>query len=178
MTNCSTDTDSFVYEIKTKNFYTDLKNDLSRFDTSDYPSDNIFQIPQVNKKIPGYFKDELNSQIITEFVGLRSKMYCIKAGEISFNENNNLNKIEGYDKIKRAKGVKRYVLNNQISFENYTDCVFNKSIIMINQNSIRSKLHCVYSITQKKNALNAFDNKRFICDGNIKTLPWGHYKIV
>lgn len=163
-----------MYEVRTENFYTDLKNDLSRFDTSDYPSDNIFQIPQVNKKIPGYFKDELNSQIITEFVGLRSKMYCIKAGEITFDGN----KVKGYDKIKRAKGVKRYVLNNQISFDNYTDCVFNNAVIKLDQNSIRTKLHCVYSITQRKNALNAFDNKRFICDDNIKTLPWGHYKIV
>lgn len=35
-----TDTDSFIYEISTNNFYEDIKPDLSKyFDTSDYIAD-------------------------------------------------------------------------------------------------------------------------------------------
>lgn len=176
-----TDTDSFVYEIQTECFYDDMKAILDKFDTSDYPEDNVFGIPRVNKKKPGLFKDELNSDIITSFVGLRSKTYSIKAGKISKTYYHNggyfLNKATGYEKIKRAKGVKKYVLQSQISFDDYLDCIKNHCIIARNQNSIRSKLHRVYTITQKKIALSGFDNKRVVLENNIDTLPWGHYQV-
>lgn len=158
-----------------------MKKNLSKFDTSDYPEDNAFGIPRVHKKKPGLFKDELNSDIITSFVGLRSKMYSIKAGKIIKTYYHNgeyfLNKVKGYEKIKRAKGVKKYVLRSQISFDDYLDCINNHSIVTRNQNSIRSKLHQVYTITQKKIALSGFDNKRVILANNIDTLPWGHHKV-
>lgn len=181
MPSCFTDTDSFVYEIHTDCFYSDMKKDLSRLDTSDYPPENVFGIPRVNKKIPGLFKDELNSQLITEFVGLRSKMYCIRAEQlvnvINCDGTVCLRKVTGIEKIKRAKGVKNYVLKSQISFDDYQNCVINNSDISRDQNSIRAKLHEVYSITQKKIALSPFDNKRVILDDNIDTLPWGHYTL-
>lgn len=82
-----TDTDSFVLHVKTDDFYADMKQNLERYDTSDYPEDNIFQMPRVNKKVPGLFKDELKSEIITEFVGLRSKMYCVKTANEDKNKN-------------------------------------------------------------------------------------------
>jgi len=37
-----------------------MKRDISRFDTSDYSSDNAYGIPLANKKIPGFIKDENN----------------------------------------------------------------------------------------------------------------------
>ena len=66
-----TDTDSLVYEIRAINMYEQMKADLNEFDTSDYPVDNQFKIPLVNKKKVGLMKDEANGKIITEFVGLR-----------------------------------------------------------------------------------------------------------
>lgn len=178
-----TDTDSLVYEIKTDCFYNDMKESLELYDTSDYPKDNIFGIPQVNKKIPGLFKDELNSQIFTEFVGLRSKMYSIKADtvkrivdpvlEIDF-----VKKAEGVDKMKKAKGVKRYVLNNKIEFSDYYKCIKDNSVAVREQNGIRSKNHRVFTVQQTKVALSPFDNKRKILDNNIDTLPWGHYTLL
>lgn len=56
-----TDTDSFVLHVKTDDFYDDMKQNLEYYDTSDYPKDNIYQLPRVNKKVPGLFKDELKS---------------------------------------------------------------------------------------------------------------------
>lgn len=178
--NYYSDTDSFVYEIHTECFYTDIRDNLDRFDTSDYPPDNAFQIPRINKKIPGFFKDELNGQIITEFVGLRSKMYSLKAGKIIRESNVDgaagFSKVRGVEKMKKAKGVKKYILKNQISFENYLECIRNNTVVTRNQNSIRSKMHQGYSITQKKIVLSAFDNKRIILTGNIETRPYGHYQ--
>lgn len=158
-----TDTDSFIMEIKTDCFYTDMLSHLDKFDTSDYPMDNQFQIPLVNKKIPGLFKDELNGEILTEFVGLRSKMYCVRADRI--------------EKMKKAKGVKNYVLKKTITFQDYLDCILKNCNIIRSQNSFRSKNHKVFTVKQSKTALSPFDNKRFILNDNIETLPWGHYKI-
>lgn len=158
-----------------------MKEDLNRYDTSDYPQDNIFGVVRVNKKVPGLFKDELNSHIMTEFVGLRSKMYSLKAGEVKkikdLNGVERLHKAKGVEKMKKAKGVKGYVLKKQIAFDDYVDCIHNNSVIVKNQNTIRSKKHNVYSIRQQKVALSPFDNKRFILENGIDTLPWGHYKI-
>ena len=48
---CYMDTDSFIYDIRTKDFYEDIKTDLQeKFDTSDYKKDNPYNFPAVNKK--------------------------------------------------------------------------------------------------------------------------------
>ena len=72
-----TDTDSFMYEIETEDFYKDISGDVKdRFDTSDYPENHPSGIPTgINKKVLGMTKDEAAGKIIKEFVGLRSKLY-------------------------------------------------------------------------------------------------------
>ena len=71
-----TDTDSFCYFIKTEDFYQELKRDekwFSNFDTSNYPPNHLcFSLDR--KKVIGKFKDEFNSEIIIEFVGVRPKL--------------------------------------------------------------------------------------------------------
>ncbi|KAK3698312.1 hypothetical protein QZH41_006011 [Actinostola sp. cb2023] len=78
-----TDTDSLMYEIETEDFYKDISPDVrSLFDTSNYPKDHPSCIETgVNKKIIGMFKDEVGGEQITEFVGLRAKLYSYKMAE-------------------------------------------------------------------------------------------------
>ena len=74
------DTDSFVYEIETEDFYRDIAKDVEkRFDTSGYSKDDNRPLPiGENKKKIGLMKDELGRKIMTEFVALRSKMYAYR----------------------------------------------------------------------------------------------------
>ena len=69
-----TDTDSLTYEIETVDAYKDFWTDKDMFDNSDYP-ENLPYYCNTNKKIIGKFKDEASGIPITEFVGLKYKMY-------------------------------------------------------------------------------------------------------
>ena len=70
------DTDSLVYEIKAKDIYEDFYRDKNLFDISDYPLNLKFLDP-VNKKVFGKIKNDFKGKIISEFVGLKSKMYSL-----------------------------------------------------------------------------------------------------
>lgn len=159
-----TDTDSFILEIKTDCVYTDIKNNIEKYDTSNYATNNVYNMPCEGKKIPGRFKDERNGNIITEFVGLRSKVYYVKSEK-------------AIDDIKRAKGVKKCVLKKNITFDHFMDCIKTGCSISMSQSTFRSKNHNVYTLTQNKIALDPYDNKRSICSNNTDTLPWGHYEL-
>ena len=72
---CYMDTDSFIMNIKTHDFYKDIANDVEkRFDTSNYQVNRPLPTGK-NKKVIGLMKDELEGNIITEFVTLRPKIY-------------------------------------------------------------------------------------------------------
>ena len=72
---CYMDTDSFIMNIKTEDFYKDIDNDVEKsFDTSNYECDRPLSTGK-NKKVIGLMKDELGGRIITEFVALIPKTY-------------------------------------------------------------------------------------------------------
>ena len=66
---CYMDTDSFVMNIKTEDFYKDIAGDVERwFDTSNYDEKDKRTLPiGKNKKVIGKFKDELGGKIMREF---------------------------------------------------------------------------------------------------------------
>ncbi|GFW28707.1 hypothetical protein TNCV_3714221 [Trichonephila clavipes] len=52
-----------------------MKEDINLYDTSDYDENNIYILPLVNKKkVIGKMKDENKGNIMTEYVGLKSKI--------------------------------------------------------------------------------------------------------
>ena len=160
-----TDTDSFLYEIQTEDFYKDISGDVKdRFDTSDYPENHPSGIPTgINKKVLGMFKDEAAGKVIKEFVGLRAKLYSYKMDEGKEN--------------KRCKGIKKAVVEKSITHENYKTCLTTGKEQLRRQNIIRSYEHVLYTEEVNKIALSAADDKRYLLKDSFDTLAWGHYKI-
>ena len=74
MSNCYfTDTDSLVCEIKCGNVYDQCFKDKHMFDFNGYNKDSVYYC-DLNKKVLGKMKDELNGVKSDEFVGLKSEM--------------------------------------------------------------------------------------------------------
>ena len=124
-----TDTDSLMYEIQTEDFYKDISGDVNnRFDTSDYPENHPSNIPTgINKKVLGMMKDEAAGKNIKEFVGLRSKLYSFI--------------MEDGGESKKCKGVKKQVVENSITHEDYKTCLTTGKEQLRKQNIIRSYEH-------------------------------------
>ena len=107
---CYMDTDSLIMNIKTKDFYKDIAQDVEeRFDVSNYDVDR--PLPKgKNKKVIGLMKDELGGGIITEFAALRPKTYSYMTDK--------------FIEIKNAKGTKKCVIKKMLKFEDYKKCLF------------------------------------------------------
>ena len=78
---CYTDTDSFIINIKTEDFFEDISNDVDRwFDTSNYDkNDKRPLLIGENKKISVFFKENQGGGrggIIKEVVARRPKAYA------------------------------------------------------------------------------------------------------
>ena len=160
-----TDTDSFLYEIQTEDFYKDISGDVKdRFDTSDYPEGHPSGIPTgINKKVLGMFKDEAAGKNIKEFVGLRAKLYSYKMEEGKEN--------------KKCKGIKKAVVEKSIRHEDYKTCLETGKEQLRRQNIIRSYEHVLYTEEINKIALSAADDKRYLLKDSFDTLAWGHRRI-
>ena len=160
-----TDTDSLAYEIKTEDFYQDISNDVEeKFNTSNYVKNHPSGIKTgCNKKVIGKMKDECGGKQITEFVGLRAKMYSYRMNE---------------KEEKKAKGVKKNVIKKDISFDDYYKCLIKRvNPIYRKMNLIRSHKHEIYSETVNKVALSAEDDKRVIGVDGISILAYGHHML-
>lgn len=83
--------------------------------------------------------------------------------------------------VKKCKGIARSVVDKEITFKNFKDCLFHNSLDLSENYrtaySIRSFKHVPFTIKQAKLALSSCDNKRFILADKIHTLAWGHVDI-
>ena len=113
---CYMDTDSFIMNIKTNDFYEDIANDVeNRFDTSNYEVNRPLPTGK-NKKVIGLMKDELGGKVITEFVTLRPKTYSLLTDDGK--------------EDKKAKGTKKCVKKKMIKFSDYKKCLLNDEVIL------------------------------------------------
>ena len=128
---CYMDTDSFIVNIKTEDFYKDIANDVDKkFDTSNYEVDRPLPTGK-NKKVISLMKDELGGGIITEFVALRPKTYSYLTEDCKEN--------------KKAKGTKKCVIKRMIKFDDCKKCLLNDEIVLKSQQRFKSKGHNVHT---------------------------------
>ena len=157
---CYMDTDSFIINIKTEDFYKDIsENVMERFDTLNYIYDRPSPI-NVNKKVVGLMKDELGGGIIIELVALRPKAY-------SYKTNDNI-------ELKKAKGTKKSIINKMLSFSDYKNCLFDNEKVLRSQQRFKSENHIVYTENTNKITLSCNDDKRFVATDGIESYPYGY----
>ena len=152
-----TDTDSFEYNIKIDNLddftrkLLSIRNDW--LDTSNYPESHPLYSKQ-NKKKLGYFKNEHPDEGICEAVALRSKVHA----EISRSGTE-----------KRLKGIARAVVEKTIDAQSFVACVLHGTPLRVDQTVLRSRGHEIATVSQRKVALQPYDDKRYVLDDGVTT---------
>ena len=182
---CMTDTDSLLVEVVIPKEKTDANEDWDIYDeikeiqekydcpidTSAFSRDVVEEkgIRGDHNKEIGYFKSEIGSSIMSEFVGLRAKCYSYTIQDDP----------EGH---MRCKGTPKDALELSIRHNNYLQCIWHNNMPEnirqhVDFSKIQSKEHQIYSLSTSKVSLSCNDSKRFILEDNIHTLPYGHYAI-
>ena len=130
-----TDTDSLVYEIKGEDVYEVSYSDKHMFNFSNYPVNSKYY-DLTNGSVLCKMRDGFKEVPISEFIGLKSKMYSL----ISIGD--------------EAKGV-----NKKVRHEEFVDVLFNRRVLRHNMYRIQSKLHRVGSYDIYKISSSCFDVK-------------------
>ena len=158
---CYMDTDSFVINISTEDFFEDINNDIERwFDTSNYDKNDKRPLEiGANKKVIGMFKYELGGKIMKGFCAPRAKTYAYLMDDDSEKKN--------------AKGTKKCIIKRRIKFEDYKDSLFNNNTILRSQIRFKSDLRIVQTEKVNKIAISTNDDKRLQTYDKITTYPYG-----
>ena len=143
-----TDTDSLTYEIQTKDVYQDFWKNKHLFDNSDCPENSPFY-DKTNKTVIGKFKDEEagDREMITEFIGLRSKMYS-------------------YVKDNGDRGNNKIAISNTKITKTQCSIVLSEAKIISLAGISLVKFHC-----------HCFHDKRYIHENSMTSYACVHYKI-
>ena len=151
-----TDTDSLCCEIRTDDLYADMMDSLDHYDTSNFDPE-LPQYNDVNRRELGKFKSETGSVPPREFVGLRAKMYSLRAPTKN---------------LKKAKSIQKHYVRKHVRHENFLEVLQNAP-----------KHYCKVLRDQvdeprvTKLCLCAFGDKRYILDDGVHTLAYGHNSI-
>ena len=97
---------------------------------------------------------------MTKFVGLHSRAYAYL--------------IDDFEEIKKNKGVKMCVVETELKFKYYKDCLFNNNVILKSHQRFKRQLHNVYTEEVNKIALSRNDDKRVWTSNKITSYPYGY----
>ena len=122
------------------------------FDFSNYLKDSKL-FDEANKKFIGKMKD--GGVIVTEFVGLKSKMHSVKKIDVK--------------ECKTAKGM-----SIATEFDGFKDVLFNEKNIRHKMKRIQSKKYELGTYEIDKISLSCFNDKRHVLDDRFRTLAYFH----
>src|SRR5207244_775579 len=97
-----------------------------------------------NRSVLHYMDTDSLIYTITEFIGLKSKMYSIK--------------FYNGDENKRAKGIVQSVTKNEIRHDMYNDTLKTSGSMYSKMTVIRTTKHQLYTMTMNKISLSAYDD--------------------
>ena len=153
---CDMDTDSFIKNIKTEDFYKDIANDVKkRFDMSNYEVNSPLPTGK-NKNVISLMKDELGGKIIMEFITLRPKTYSYLKED------------------KKTKGTKKCLIKRMIKFNDDKNCLLKDEVILKSQQRFISKKHDIYTKNINKITLSNNNDKRIVSSDKIMIYPYGY----
>jgi len=132
-----TDTDSLYYEVETQDLEKELFEHKELFDYSDYPTDSPYY-DATNKKVVGKFKCETKGAPITQFVGLRPKMYSLQHKE-------SCDPASAIKEKHRIKGITRAAAR-ALLHESYKAQLDFPTENYLKNKRLGSKLHQIYAI--------------------------------
>ena len=118
---CYMDTDTFIMYIETEDFYKDISDDRKeRCETSKYSKDDKRLPATLNGNVIGRMKDELNGQLMSEYVAIASKVYAYAS--------------DNDKEHKRVKGIKKDVRKKVLKFQHYmNDSLLNQALMNMQQ---------------------------------------------
>ena len=126
-----------------------------------------------HKKVPGKMKDELDGNTLLEFVGIRAKSYAFRQLIEYGNVGKDWNEGEIIE-VKKLKGIQKCVVKKNINFDNFYECLFEKREHFADTTSLRSFKHQIKTLSARKKALVPFDDKRYLLQDGVTSLPFGH----
>jgi len=202
---CMSDTDSLVYSSK-KDLYKFMDENRQHFDLSDskfvFPDGRELN-DKTNEKVIGKFKAEFKNRVIMSHCGNVAKSYSMnylktkkeiekeeeerkkeekkieeeKNEEKKLKMKNKLKPLKNKVNEKKLKGAPKVNVKNDITHEDYVDCVNEGKIKSLdNCFSIRSIHHQLYLVKSKKVVLHPYYDKMYLKD-KINCVPYGHYSI-
>ena len=99
--------------------------------------------------------------LLTDVFFFRSKLYSVK--------------LQNSRKTASA-GTRRSIAEKELTHDDYIASLFGCVGKTIEQRSIRSRNHKLFTISEKKAALSSIDTKRFMLPDRVHTRALGHYR--
>ncbi|GBC52718.2 uncharacterized protein LOC112461203 [Rhizophagus irregularis DAOM 181602=DAOM 197198] len=161
-TLCYMDTDSFIYGVETEDILKSL------------PEDQWLRGRTLkNAGVISKFKDECPDYIISEFFGIRAKLYhyVLENGSIG-------SRHKGISKMGMENTARNNMSITAIGEQYdpltllYRECLFDKKQIYAKNVGFRTKDHIISLVEVEKQAASPFDDKRWILSDGKRTLPY------
>ena len=162
--NCQvlmSDTDSLVLAVETNKKKNNLRKLKEIIDFSNYPLDSK-HYDSKNKNELGFWKDELQGNVMNEFCGIRSKTYAFSITE----------KKKKQVLHSKCKGITKSY-KKKIGLAEYKKCLKSFAKVSITQFQIRAKSHKIFTAKVNKLAFSSFDDKRYLMNCGIHSLGYG-----